>query len=74
MPDRHGRPTRAERLAAAQADQDVATRRAQARVLDAADQLDPADTSLRAQQIRDTAADIITSPDVAQQREAVWRD
>ncbi|KJE19743.1 hypothetical protein FF36_05998 [Frankia torreyi] len=68
------RPTREQRLAAAQADQDVATRQAQARILDGADALDPADTSLRAQAIRATAADIRTAPDVAAQREAVWRD
>ncbi|KQC35024.1 hypothetical protein [Frankia sp. ACN1ag] len=66
------RPTREQRLATDQAIRDADHRRLQARVLDAADRLDPADQSLSAQQIRATAADIISAPDVADQREAVW--
>ncbi len=66
--------TRAQRLAADQAARDVAHRRTQASVLDAADRLSPTDTSTGAQQLRAAAADIIASPDVTQQRDAVWRD
>ncbi|WP_161983071.1 hypothetical protein [Candidatus Frankia alpina] len=68
------RLTRAERLAADQAARDVAHRQTQARVLDAADRLDPTNTSTGAQQLRAAAADILRAPDVAAQRDGVWAD
>ncbi len=66
--------TRDQRLAADQAARDVAHRRTQASVLDAADRLSPADTSADAAAIRAAAADIISAPDVAAQRAGVWAD
>ncbi len=52
--------------------QHAAFRRAEARVLDAADRLDPADQSLTAQQLRETAESILDGPDIADHEAFIW--
>ncbi|KJE25223.1 hypothetical protein FF36_00356 [Frankia torreyi] len=49
-------------------------RRARATILDAAEHLDPADLSLRARQLRDTAQAILRRPGVRAPAEAVAAD